>query len=149
MLVDEGLEILREEDCMRLLAASSLGRIGVTISALPAIFPVNFQLVDGSVVFRTGHGTKLSAATDGSVVAFECDGSDPSTGSGWSVLALGTAEWVSDPEDASRLDQLGIRPWAGGRRDAYVRIPIRFVSGRRILRSDSAKLGPVRTNAGL
>lgn len=149
MLIDEGLEILDEEDCMRLLATSTLGRIGVTVSALPAIFPVNFHLVDGAIVFRTGHGTKLSAATHGSVVAFECDESDRSTGTGWSVLALGTAERVTDPGEVTRLERLGIKPWAGGRRDTYVRIPIRFVSGRRIV--PAAPVGPrlLRPKEGL
>jgi len=36
-------------------------------------FPVNFRLFDGSVVFRTGEGTKLNSAIWNAGIAFEAD----------------------------------------------------------------------------
>jgi nitroimidazol reductase NimA-like FMN-containing flavoprotein (pyridoxamine 5'-phosphate oxidase superfamily) len=51
MLVDEGLELLTEAQCRDLLAAGKVGRVGITLGAMPAIFPVNFVMIDGSVVF--------------------------------------------------------------------------------------------------
>ena len=63
MLIDEGLELLDEAECRRLLASSRLGRVAVNMAALPAIFPVNFVVEDDHIVFRTGTGTKLEAAT--------------------------------------------------------------------------------------
>ena len=71
-----GFEVLDEEECYALLAGASLGRVGVTVGAMPAIFPVNFALVGHHVVFSTGLGTKLTAALAGSVVAFEADWAD-------------------------------------------------------------------------
>ena len=56
VLIDEGLELLDERDALRLLANSEVGRVGVTIGALPAIFPVNYRLIDGCVVFRSAPG---------------------------------------------------------------------------------------------
>ena len=63
VLIDEGLELLDETEAMRLLAHSEVGRVGITIGAMPAIFPVNYRLIDGSIVFRTAPGSKLTAAS--------------------------------------------------------------------------------------
>ena len=73
-----GLEVLDRQECLRLLATATIGRIGITLGALPVILPVNFRLVDDRIVFRTGVGTKLDAATCNTIVAFEVDAVDPS-----------------------------------------------------------------------
>jgi CheY-like chemotaxis protein len=85
------------------------------------------------MVFRTGEGAKLAAATDHAVVASEVDAFDTFSHSGWSVLVLGTASLVTDPAAEAALARVPLRPWAGGRRWAYVRIPIAFISGRPIV----------------
>src|SRR5690606_10684839 len=89
-----GLEVLGREECMRLLASASLGRLGITTGALPTVLPVNFRLVGDQIVFRTGSGTKLDAATDNAVVAFEVDDMDPVWHTGWSVVVTGMAREV-------------------------------------------------------
>ena len=61
-------------ECIALLGSVQVGRVGVTIDALPAVLPVNFVVWNGSIVFRTVPGTKLDAAAAGDVVAFEVDG---------------------------------------------------------------------------
>lgn len=129
---DEGLELLEEAECLALMSQVHVGRVGVSIGALPAIFPVNFVLSDGAVYFRTGEGTKLDAATTNAVVAFETDRFDAFEHGGWSVLAVGTAAPVTNPAQLAALSHLRLQPWAGGRRDHLVRVPIEFVSGRRI-----------------
>ena len=133
MLMDEGLELLEEPECLALLSQAGIGRVAVSLEALPAIFPVNFCLDDRRVVFRTSCGTKLAAATNHAVVAFECDQFDPIEHSGWSVLAVGAARAVTDPAEVERLSQLPLGPWAGGPRDRFVVVPVEFVSGRRIV----------------
>jgi hypothetical protein len=50
MLEDEGLEILSEEECRNLVGMARVGRVGVTIGAVAAIFPVNFAVLDGDIV---------------------------------------------------------------------------------------------------
>ena len=50
-------------DCLRLLATRRLGRIGITVQALPVMLPVDFRVLDQAIVFRTIPGTKLDAAT--------------------------------------------------------------------------------------
>jgi uncharacterized protein len=133
MLIDEGLELLAEDDVRALLASVDVGRVGVTMGALPAIFPVNFRVIDEAIVFRTSPGSKLSAALEGAVVAFEADHYDPADRTGWSVLAVGPAEVVHDLDLTGKVVAAGLEPFAGGHRKFIVRIEPVFLSGRRIV----------------
>lgn len=133
MLIDEGLELLTEDEALRLLGSAEVGRIGVSLGALPAILPVNYRMIDGAIVFRTSPGSKLSAATRGEVVAFEVDDHDHLDRSGWSVLVVGRAEVVHDLDLAFGVLDAGLEPYADGDRSAIVRIEPVFVSGRRIV----------------
>jgi nitroimidazol reductase NimA-like FMN-containing flavoprotein (pyridoxamine 5'-phosphate oxidase superfamily) len=132
MLVDHGLEILTEEQCMDLVAAESVGRIAVSVSALPAIFPVNYQLVDGDVMFLTGDGMKSHAAVEGAVVGFEVDHIDAEHQTGWSVMLVGQVRLVAD-KDRAGFDDGRISPWVGGYQSHLVTLHPEFVSGRRIV----------------
>lgn len=58
----ETVEKLTRAQCLELIATVPVGRIGVSIRALPVILPVNFVLVGENIVFRTIPGTKLDAA---------------------------------------------------------------------------------------
>jgi nitroimidazol reductase NimA-like FMN-containing flavoprotein (pyridoxamine 5'-phosphate oxidase superfamily) len=128
-----GLIVLPRGQCLRLLRRSRIGRVVVSIGALPAAFPVNFALLDDDVVFRTAPGTKLSAAVDGAVVGFEVDRIDPLLESGWSVLIQGTASVLSGDDELERAKRLHLRPSAPGDRRHYVRIRSELISGRRFL----------------
>jgi hypothetical protein len=71
VIVDEGLEPLTEDQARGLLATGEVGRVGITIGALPAIFPVNYWLIDWSIVFRTARAARCRPPRGGAVVAFE------------------------------------------------------------------------------
>jgi len=133
-LVDEGLELLTEEACWALLRDSDVGRVGVNVVALPAIFPVNYAIIDDTIIFRTAPGSKLTAASQEAVVAFQVDDYDRTNRSGWSVLAIGTAEVVHDIDTTFKVLAAHLEPWAGGKRTNIVRITPGFISGRRIAR---------------
>ncbi len=125
------LEMLDRDECLRLLATQTVGRIGITVQALPVVLPVNFELLDGSIVFRTAAGTKLDAATNSVVVAFEVDSIDPHARSGWSVLVIGRASRVA----AGEVERAGLQidAWPlDGRTSHYVRIDGSRISGRRV-----------------
>jgi nitroimidazol reductase NimA-like FMN-containing flavoprotein (pyridoxamine 5'-phosphate oxidase superfamily) len=77
-----GLEVLSHGQCLELLRTVRLGRIGVSMQALPVVMPVSFALLGDDVVFRSGTGTKLSAAVDRTIVAFEADQVDVEQGIG-------------------------------------------------------------------
>ena len=133
MLIDEGLELLDDEQSLELLRSGTVGRVGLTIGAMPAIFPVNYAIVDGCILFRTSPGTKLTAAASDTVVAFEVDDYDPTLRGGWSVLAVGPSEVVRDPSPTLLLKIAHLVPYATGPRTSIVRIRPEMLSGRRII----------------
>ena len=133
MIVDEGLELLSDEESWSLLEQGTVGRVGVTMGSLPAIFPVNYRVIDGAIVFRTAPGSKLSAAAGGSVVAFEVDDYEAATRSGWSVLAVGPASVAGGLELTMKVIAAKLEPFADGQRTSIVRIEPTFVSGRRLV----------------
>ena len=135
VLIDDGLELLTEEQCAELLQIGGVGRVGVTVGGLPVIMPVNYAFIDGDIVFRTGDGTKLHAATRRAIVAFEVDAFDAVTLSGWSVLVIGRSSVVADDAEETALAVAGITPWAGRERSSYVRLCPELITGRRIARA--------------
>jgi nitroimidazol reductase NimA-like FMN-containing flavoprotein (pyridoxamine 5'-phosphate oxidase superfamily) len=133
-----GLVILEHEECLRLLRSRDLGRVAVSVNALPAIFPVNYALSDDAVIIRSSPGTKLDAALDHTVVAFEVDAfeftdAELAVDHSWSVLVVGTASEVTDPDELERVRALPLKPWTGHVADHFIRIELTQVSGRRIV----------------
>ncbi|TMC02420.1 MAG: pyridoxamine 5'-phosphate oxidase family protein [Chloroflexi bacterium] len=128
--------MLDRDECLRLLAAVPVGRVGVSIRALPAILPVNFALVGDDIVIRTVPGTKLDAAMDRTVVAFEVDGYAADGAWGWSVLVQGVCTEITDPERVAGPATARLRAWAfdDGGAERFIRIEVSFVSGRRFRR---------------
>jgi uncharacterized protein len=126
-----GLEILPFGECLRLLASVPVGRVGFLADGELVILPVN-HVVDGQdVVFRTGYGSKLSAAGGEGLAAFEADHYDEQTRSGWSILVTGRAEVVLDEAEVQRLGHLGLHPWVTAvQRPFWIRIRPTSVSGR-------------------
>jgi hypothetical protein len=98
-------------------------------------------------VIRTDRGGKLAAAARGAVVAFEADALDPAHQAGWSVTVIGTSQEVTDPDDIARLRRTGLRTWAPGSREHFIRISLEIVSGR-YLRANGQEL-PAGVEAGL
>jgi nitroimidazol reductase NimA-like FMN-containing flavoprotein (pyridoxamine 5'-phosphate oxidase superfamily) len=147
VLVEDGLEVLDEPEAMRLLAAGEVGRVGLTIGALPAIFPVNYRLVDGCIVFRSAPGSKLSAAARGTVVAFEVDDYSAADRSGWSVLVVGPSTVVEDVDMRFTALETGLSPYVDGPRGAVIRIDPTIVSARRIVHAPTGSVAPVDTDA--
>ena len=132
-LIDNDLEILSPEQCHDLLRRNRVGRVAVTVAALPAIFPVNYAVLDGEIVFMTGEGTKLRAALERAVVAFQVDHINEADSAGWSVMAVGLAEEMTDLEEITKATSLGLHPFAAGDRSHFVKIRPEFVSGRRLV----------------
>jgi nitroimidazol reductase NimA-like FMN-containing flavoprotein (pyridoxamine 5'-phosphate oxidase superfamily) len=128
-----GLVILDREECYRLLDGQALGRIAIMSGTLPAIVPVNFLRDGDRILVRTVAGTKLEAALRGSVVAFEVDGIDVTSHSGWSVMVTGAADVITDTEDLAAVQRLPHPHWAPRAGDHVVALTTELVSGRRIL----------------
>ena len=140
-----GLEILDRAECLRLLGGEALGRIAVSIGALPVILPVNFLLDGERILIRTGDGTKLDAATRDAVVAFEVDQVDPFSHSGWSVCVTGRSSELREERDLVRARQLPLPHWASNDVGHFVAVSLDLVSGRRL--SHNPALGSVTAPA--
>jgi hypothetical protein len=129
--VRSGLKELAERECVELLATQVVGRVAVVVDGRASVFPVNYVLDHGHIVFRTDEGTKLAAARAGATVTFEVDQSDPIYHTGWSVMATGPLEAVTDAHDIGRVSGLPVRAW-GRTGHHWVRMPIASITGRRI-----------------
>jgi uncharacterized protein len=127
------IKLLTEDQTRGFLATGEVGRVGITVAALPAIFPVNYRLIDWSIVLRTAPGSKMSAAVEGAVVAFEVDDYQLVDRTGWSVLAVGRPEVIHDLAMTSKVLDAGLEPLADGIRTTIVRIEPTFISGRCIV----------------
>lgn len=128
-----GIEVIDADECMALLEGRQVGRIAITVGSQPLIFPVNYGVLDGTIVFRSAPGTKVDAGP-GSPACFQVDDFDVAMRSGWSVLVVGRLEAVGDDDAAerARLADAGVTPWAGGERNHWLRLHPRQVTGRRV-----------------
>lgn len=126
-----GLELLTRVECLGLLASRGLGRVSVSMGALPVILPVAYRVAGEAVIIRTTPGTRLDAALANQVVAFEVDDLDEVSGDGWSVLVTGIAEEIADDEVAW-AQTLGLQAWTEGGGTRFVRIRCLQISGRRV-----------------
>jgi hypothetical protein len=126
------LKQLSRDECLRLMASVPVGRIIYTRQALPAVELVNFALDDGDIIIRTEHSGKLAAATHGAVVAFQADRLDPVGHDGWSVTVIGQSSEVTDVGEITRLEHLGLRSWAPGEREHFIRISPGILNGRKL-----------------
>ncbi len=123
---------LTKDECFALLAGQHLGRVVLVDDRGPVALPVNFVFDQHTVLFRTDDGTKLDAASRGARVAFEVDGADEATRTGWSVLVRGEAVEVTDPAELARVRRLPLYPWAPGAKGHYIRVLPASLTGRRI-----------------
>lgn len=127
------LRMIDHDECVQLLAAEVVGRLAVIDGGAPAIFPVNYALDGEDIVFRTDPGTKL-AAESRAPACFEIDGIDRDAHLGWSVVASGRLEEVTEYNAATlrRLQALPVEPWAGGAKAHWMRLVPTHITGRRV-----------------
>lgn len=122
---------LSDSECWQLLDAHTVGRLAVDVAGHPDIFPINYLVDDGTIVFRSGPGTKLAAAVLGRHVAVEIDGVDDGGRSVWSVVVKGTAHQVEQMEERFAMDDLPLYPWIASDKGNFVRITPELTTGRR------------------
>ena len=132
------IEELDEADCLRLIAAGGIGRIAYAGRYGQTVLPVNYQLLDNTIVFRTGEDSPLEEDLQTGIrhaeyqVAFEIDEINLAEQSGWSVLIQGSAHHVDSEAERAAVRQTGVQPWSGGAKEHYIRIVPTRITGRRI-----------------
>jgi hypothetical protein len=82
-------DALSERECWELLATTSVGRLALSVHALPVILPVQYYLGGRRLAVCLGHHGLPEQALDATVIAFAADSIDPATRSGWSVQVQG------------------------------------------------------------
>jgi uncharacterized protein len=129
-----GLRVLGFEECLERLRTAPVGRLAFVDTGEPVVFPVNHAIDGVDVVFRTSWGSKLQVAETAGVVAYEVDGYDSMSESGWSVVVKGTAQVVDESVDTDRYDQIGLRSWADPKGLGFwVRIRPVEITGREVI----------------
>lgn len=126
-----GLSELAAEECLGLLATAPIGRLGLTVGALPLVLPVNFALSELGILVRTSSGSKLDAAVANQVVCFEADGVDVFAHGGWSVVVTGVARVLTDGEVA-QISATHLPHWVDDGAEHVVAIATEHISGRRL-----------------
>lgn len=127
------METLDRTECEKLMEhhPACVGRVALA-GPRPVIFPVNYAIDRGNVVFRTDPGAKFHAAVHKAFVAFEVDWVEPTWQTGWSVVVRGQAHVVEDPDELARVRRLPLLPWAEGDKSNFVSIEAEQISGRRL-----------------
>src|SRR4051794_3008688 len=87
-------------DCWKYLRSTSICRIAFTDGNTVENYPVNYVPTNGTLLIRTGEGTKLASLADRQAVAVEADGMNQYGTIAWSVILKGRAVVVSDAEEA-------------------------------------------------
>jgi hypothetical protein len=78
-----------EDRCWELLATASVGRLALSVRALPVILPVQYYLDGRRLVVCLGHHAFPEQSLDEVIIAFAADAIDSVTRSGWSVQVQG------------------------------------------------------------
>jgi uncharacterized protein len=139
-----GVLELSPDDCWAHLKGRGFGRLAIVVDSVPRVFPMNYAAAEGVLVFRTEPGTKLRHGP-GSLACLEVDGYDPREALGWSVMATGRLEDITDAGDerSRRLRSLPLVPSAPGERHHWLALNVIEVSGRFFRRG---WLGPAEPN---
>ena len=125
--------VLRELDraeCERLLRRGTFGRVVLVTHRGPDVVPVNYTVVGDAVVVRTAPDGTLARHGHGRPIAFEADFADDDQWQGWSVIARGVGELVTDPPTG--LGRARVRPWADGDRSAELHLQWTELTGRQV-----------------
>ncbi len=128
-MANDPVTVLDDREAWKLLSSVALGRLVTYFGAQLEIFPVNFVVQKGTVLFRTAEGTKLFTTVMNDKVLFEAD--DHTVAEGWSVIVRGSAHLLSSAEDIREAEQSGLMPWVPTEKLRFVRVTPTEISGRR------------------
>lgn len=121
---------LTTEECEVLLRAGEVGRVALTTPDGPHIVPVNYVVLDETIVLRTSPYSLLGTYGRDSMVAFEVDQGQHRC---WSVIARGRARAVDDEATTARVRAVAAaRAWVGGSRHSLLRIRWVELTGHRL-----------------
>jgi uncharacterized protein len=122
------VRILDGDECWRLLAGESLGRLAARDGDGVDIFPVNYLVHDSAIYFRSAPGAKLVDLTAHSGVAFEIDGQLAHRV--WSVVVAGIATRIASDVEIHESGIQALATWHPSDKFNYVCLRPTSVTGR-------------------
>ena len=129
MAIEQGpITVLDDNEAWNLLSSVALGRLVTSFGGQLEIFPVNFVVQNGAVLFRTAEGTKMFTTVMNEKVLFEAD--DHTTAEGWSVIIRGTARMLNAADEIHEAEQSGLMPWVPTEKLRFVRVTPSEISAR-------------------
>lgn len=113
---------LDADECWALLAEADVGRVAWVAADGISVVPVNFRVVERTIVFHTSEESFLALLAEPTEVAFQVDEIDGETATGWSVLVRGRSG-LAGPGAVSTS-------WLDGREDLGLAITRTTIAGR-------------------
>jgi nitroimidazol reductase NimA-like FMN-containing flavoprotein (pyridoxamine 5'-phosphate oxidase superfamily) len=130
------MEELTKPQSLELMKTVQVGRLVFVHNALPAVRPVNHLVENDTIIIRVTMGAAITkdvaVGYRGMTVAYEADAIDTARQLGWSVIAVGTAQLITDRLEAERYRSL-IEPWVAGPADEVISISADMVRGYRMV----------------
>jgi len=127
MFVADHAKPLTEIECHDLLAIKNVGRLSLTISALPVVVPVPYSYLGGSVVLAM-HDGPAYRATASHVVGFEIDDTNLDHVL-WAVLVVGRAAEITDDNERQQFESLGLAASTGATPVHYLKLRPEILTG--------------------
>jgi hypothetical protein len=87
--------------CWELLATTSVGRLALSVRALPVILPVQYHLTGHRLAACLGHHAIPARSLNDAIIAFTADDIDPVSRTGWSVQIQGRSSIPGHDDDTS------------------------------------------------
>ncbi len=124
---------LTVKECLELLNGGVVGRVALSTPVGPRIVPLNYAMHNEAIVFRTSPYSELGTYGRNAELAFEIDQLDYVKHQGWSVVAVGRAALVEDPDELEEIREgWDPTPWVSGQRHLYLKLRWRDLTGRRL-----------------
>lgn len=131
-----GPEILDAGQCWSLLRQAAVGRLAIGEAGDIDIFPINYAVDSGTIVFRTAPGAKLTRVSADPAVTFEADAVDADHRTAWSVVVKGTARQIRSTDELTDTMGLPLYPYEESPKGVFLRIEPTAISGRRFAITD-------------
>jgi hypothetical protein len=88
----DGTEALSAAECWELLTTVSVGRLVLSLKALPVIMPVQYYVDGDELAICLGYYQIPEPSIHDAIVAFGADAIDPASRSGWAVQVQGASQ---------------------------------------------------------
>lgn len=120
--------VLDDAESWELLRRHEVGRLITHVGDVIDIFPLNYVVDEGAILFRTAEGSKLFELTVNEDVLFEVDSFTEDEA--WSVIVRGRARRLDTVAEIEHADSLPLTPWVPTLKRNYVRIEDTELSSR-------------------